>query len=157
MSWELVQLFGYTIVFIAVGTLIYANLHQIFLLEDLESDYINPYDLAARINFVVTKEFLVQGALCILFLLTQHWFMLLLSAPVTYYHFRLYKKRKHLIDVTEAFTVLSFERHYRLVKLGFYVTLCLTLMFSLTATAAHLIVGEDIGLHRRFWFVAWMF
>lgn len=62
---------------------------QLMCLADLEFDYINPYDSASRINAVVVPEFVLQGILSLLFLLTGHWAMCLLTVPFLYYNGRL--------------------------------------------------------------------
>ncbi|KAH6758364.1 Cornichon family protein [Perilla frutescens var. hirtella] len=62
---------------------------KLMCLADLEFDYINPYDSASRINRVVLPEFITQGVLCFLFLVTGHWFMSLLCVPYLYYNVRL--------------------------------------------------------------------
>lgn len=62
---------------------------QLMCLADLEFDYINPYDSASRINYVVLPEFVLQGVLSLLFLLSGHWFMFLFSTPVLYYNVKL--------------------------------------------------------------------
>ncbi|MQL83960.1 hypothetical protein Taro_016455 [Colocasia esculenta] len=59
---------------------------QLMCLADLEFDYINPYDSAARINAVVLPEFILQGVLSLLFLLTGHWLMFLFCLPFLYYN-----------------------------------------------------------------------
>uniref|UniRef100_A0A0D3HUU7 Uncharacterized protein n=1 Tax=Oryza barthii TaxID=65489 RepID=A0A0D3HUU7_9ORYZ len=41
-------------------------------------------------------------------------------APVAYYHGKLYMDRKHLVDVTEIFRQLNWEKKYRMIKLAFY-------------------------------------
>ncbi|URE05879.1 protein cornichon [Musa troglodytarum] len=87
MAWEL---FLWLLAFAAAIALIGFSAYQLICLSDLEFDYINPYDLSSRINAVVVPEFMVQGTLCILFLLTWHWFPFLLMAPITYYHTKLY-------------------------------------------------------------------
>ncbi|KAK9290510.1 hypothetical protein L1049_008680 [Liquidambar formosana] len=118
MAWELILWFIFFIINIALLAL---NLYQIICLSDLESDYLNPYELASRINAVVLPEFILQGVFSVLFLLKGHWFMFLLTVPITYYHTMLYMNRKHLIDVTEVFSVLSSQKKYRIIKLGFYL------------------------------------
>ncbi|KAI5057150.1 hypothetical protein GOP47_0027165 [Adiantum capillus-veneris] len=90
-------------------------------LSDLELDYINPFDSASSINKFVLPEFIVQASLCGLYLLTGHWLMVLINAPMAYYNVNLFLKRQHLVDVTEIFNVLGKEKKYRLIKLGFYV------------------------------------
>uniref|UniRef100_A0A0E0FCD7 Uncharacterized protein n=1 Tax=Oryza meridionalis TaxID=40149 RepID=A0A0E0FCD7_9ORYZ len=93
---------------------------MLICLSDLEFDYINPYDSSSRINSVVLIEYTLQGALCASFLLTLHWFPFLVMAPVAYYHGKLYMDRKHLVDVTEIFRQLNWEKKYRMIKLAFY-------------------------------------
>ncbi|AAF79633.1 F5O11.11 [Arabidopsis thaliana] len=84
-----------------VGIIVY----QLVCLADLEFDYINPYDSASRINSVVLPEFIVQGVLCVFYLLTGHC----------------YSKRQHLVDVTEIFNLLNWEKKKRLFKLAYIV------------------------------------
>jgi hypothetical protein len=62
---------------------------QLMCLADLEFDYINPLDSSSRINKVVMPEFIVQALLSVLFLITGHWAMFLLSAPMVYYNYTL--------------------------------------------------------------------
>ncbi|KAF3571965.1 hypothetical protein F2Q69_00060736, partial [Brassica cretica] len=100
-----------------VGIIVY----QLVCLADLEFDYINPYDSASRINSVVLPEFIIQGVLCVFFLLTGHWFMSLLCLPYLYYNFQLYSKRQHLVDVTEIFNLLNWEKKKRLFKLAYII------------------------------------
>ncbi|KAE9596791.1 hypothetical protein Lalb_Chr16g0379811 [Lupinus albus] len=85
-------------------------------LADLEFDYINPYDSSSRINMVVLPEFIIQGVLCFLYLVTGHWVMSLFTAPYLCFNVRLYSQGKHLVDVTEIFNLLSWEKKQRLVK-----------------------------------------
>ena len=68
---------------------LFMHLGQLVCLADLEFDYINPYDSAARINYVVLPEFIVQGVLCVFYLFTGHWFMAILCLPYMYYNFQL--------------------------------------------------------------------
>ncbi|KAI3984345.1 hypothetical protein MKX01_011299 [Papaver californicum] len=143
MSWDLILWlvsFAFSIALIAV------NLYQLICLSDLEFDYINPYDSSSRINGMVIKEFVAQGALCALYLLTWHWFMFLISAPVTYYHLKLYMERRHLIDVTEIFRLLNGEKKYRYVKLGFYLSLFCIVIFRLVRAAVLAVLTEDDDL-----------
>ncbi|ESQ35593.1 hypothetical protein EUTSA_v10009832mg, partial [Eutrema salsugineum] len=100
-----------------VGIIVY----QLVCLADLEFDYINPYDSASRINSVVLPEFIVHGVLCVFFLFTGHWFMSLLCLPYLYYNFQLYSKRQHLVDVTEIFNLLNWEKKKRLFKLAYII------------------------------------
>lgn len=109
------------ITFLINLALMASTFYQIVILTDLEADYINIYDTASRINRIVVPEFIVQGVFCASFLLTWHWFMFLMTVPVTCYHVMLFLKQQHLFDVTEAFRFLSAEKKFRLIKLGFYL------------------------------------
>ncbi|KAL3645355.1 hypothetical protein CASFOL_010535 [Castilleja foliolosa] len=102
---------------------------QLMCLADLEFDYINPYDSASRINKVVLPEFITQGVLCVLLLVTGHWVMSLLCIPYLYYNVRLYLRRQHLVDVTEIFNLLNWEKKQRLFKLGYIILLLFTSLF----------------------------
>ncbi|OMO97405.1 Cornichon [Corchorus capsularis] len=54
--------------------------------------------------------------------------MALLCAPYAYYNVRLYTRKQHLVDVTEIFNLLNWEKKQRLFKLGYLVVL---LFFSI--------------------------
>ncbi|XP_071707556.1 protein cornichon homolog 4-like isoform X3 [Rutidosis leptorrhynchoides] len=102
---------------------------QLMCFADLEFDYINPYDSASRINFVILPEFITQGVLCLIYLLTGHWMMFLLSLPYLYYNVRLYTRNQHLVDVTEIFNQLNWEKKQRLFKLGYLIFLLFITLF----------------------------
>ncbi|KAK4848248.1 hypothetical protein QYF36_010781 [Acer negundo] len=95
----MVDLFSWLLVFFFIISLLAIIGYQLMSLTDLEVDYINPYDSAARINMLVMPEFVTQGILCIIFLVAGHWFMFLLSLPYLYFNMRLYQKRQHLLDL----------------------------------------------------------
>ncbi|XXG64108.1 hypothetical protein AAC387_Pa05g2151 [Persea americana] len=143
MAWEVIL---WLVSFFISMALIALAFYQLICLSDLEFDYINPYDSASRINAVVIPEFVIQGGVCVLFLITWHWFMFLIMAPVTYFHIRLYLQRKHLIDVTEIFRLLNDEKKIRLVKLVFYLTLLFITIYWLVASAVTSLVDEDDAL-----------
>ncbi|XP_077235537.1 protein cornichon homolog 4-like [Tasmannia lanceolata] len=124
-------LFSFLLLIALLGILVF----QLMCLADLEFDYINPYDLASRINSVVLPEFISQGVLCLLFLLSGHWVMFLLCVPNLYYNFRQYTRRQHLVDVTEIFNLLSWEKNQRLAKLIYTVILLFLSIFWMIWTA----------------------
>ncbi|CAH8388968.1 unnamed protein product [Eruca vesicaria subsp. sativa] len=124
----MVDIWTWLISFFFLITLVIIIIYQLVCLADLEFDHLNPYDSASRINSVVLPEFIIQGVLCVFFLLTRHWFMSLLSLPYLYYNFQLYLKRQHLVDVTEIFNLLSWEKKKRLFKLAYIV---LNLLFTI--------------------------
>ncbi|KAL4621662.1 protein cornichon homolog 4-like isoform X2 [Castanea sativa] len=104
---------------------------QLICLVDLESDYINPYDSASRINSSVLPEFIAQGLLCLFFLLTGNWVMFLSSLPYLCYNVRLYVKQQHLVDVTEIYNQLRWEKKLRFLKLAYLLFLFFISLFWL--------------------------
>ncbi|XWS59200.1 hypothetical protein CRYUN_Cryun08bG0101300 [Craigia yunnanensis] len=128
MAWNLI--FWVLCFFINIA-LLASTFYQLLSLSDLEADHLNPFEASTRINSVVLPEFLLQGLLCAIFLLTWHWFMFLLAVPLSAYHLMLYFNRKHLLDVTEIFRDLNIEKRYRFVKLGIYLVLFTVVLFRL--------------------------
>ncbi|KAK4373018.1 hypothetical protein RND71_008402 [Anisodus tanguticus] len=85
MAWEPIL----WLIFLAINiALISLLIYQIVCLTDLEADYMNPYESSSRINSVVLKEYIIHGAFCILFLITGHWFIFLLTLFPAYYNAR---------------------------------------------------------------------
>ncbi|XWS59201.1 hypothetical protein CRYUN_Cryun08bG0101300 [Craigia yunnanensis] len=132
MAWNLI--FWVLCFFINIA-LLASTFYQLLSLSDLEADHLNPFEASTRINSVVLPEFLLQGLLCAIFLLTWHWFMFLLAVPLSAYHLMLYFNRKHLLDVTEIFRDLNIEKRYRFVKLGIYLVLFTVVLFRLVLSA----------------------
>ncbi|KAM0946707.1 hypothetical protein DsansV1_C08g0078361 [Dioscorea sansibarensis] len=113
----------WVIAFFLLIALLVMVVYQLMCLADLEFDYINPYDSASRINYVVLPEFILQGILSLLFILSGHWLMFLFSVPILYYNVKLYQQQQHLVDVTEIFNLLNKEKKRRLFKLAYLVIL----------------------------------
>jgi len=141
------ELILWAICFVIDLALMASTFYQIVILTDLESDYINIYDTASRINQIVVPEFIVQGVLCALFLVTWHWFMFLITVPLACYHVMLFLKQQHLFDVTEAFRFLSVEKRFRLIKLGFYLVVFAIVTARLALSAFEFLADADDAEH----------
>ncbi|CAA3028190.1 protein cornichon homolog 4-like [Olea europaea var. sylvestris] len=115
------DLFAWLISFFLLIAILGILLYQLMCLADLEYDYINPYDSASQINKVVFPEYITEGVLCFLHLITGHWVLFLLCLPSSCYNAKLYSERRHLVDVTEIFNQLPWEKKRRLYKLGYLV------------------------------------
>ncbi|KAK8326017.1 hypothetical protein V6Z11_A11G089400 [Gossypium hirsutum] len=85
---------------------------------------------------VVMPEFIIQAVFCLVCLITGYFFFP--SLPYSYYNFILYRRRKHLVDVTEIFNQLKWEKKQRLIKLGYLIILLIVFIFWLIWT-----VGKD--------------
>ncbi|KAK4365865.1 hypothetical protein RND71_013745 [Anisodus tanguticus] len=213
------DVWAWLLFFFILISLLVMVVFQLMCLSDLEFDYINPYDSASRINGVVLPEFITQGVLCLLYLITGHWVMSLLCVPYMYYNYRLegcgatavgagsrgggkkgwrvvavfvlvvalegygafhlrngsykrsmtfvlsdirkkrfsefkdgkslhsiflqknccdrkgYTRRQHLVDVTEIFNLLNWEKKQRLFKLGYIILLLCISLFWLIYSA----------------------
>ncbi|XP_052211263.1 protein cornichon homolog 4-like [Diospyros lotus] len=126
------DLFAWLLSFFFVIGVLGIILFQLMCLVDLESDYVNPYDSASRINKAVMPEFITHGSLCLLHLITGHWFMFLICLPYSYYNFRLYSRKRHLVDVTEIFNQLPWEKKLRIFKLVYLViVLCVSIFWMI--------------------------
>ncbi|KAJ6705695.1 CORNICHON-RELATED [Salix purpurea] len=129
------DLFVWLISFFIIISIIVIIIFQLMALADLEFDYINPYDSSSRINKVILPEYITEGVLCLYFLVTGHWCMSLLCVPYLYYNVRLYTRKQHLVDVTEIFNMLSWEKKQRLFKLGYLIALLFLSIFWMILTA----------------------
>ncbi|KAG6577590.1 Protein cornichon-like 4, partial [Cucurbita argyrosperma subsp. sororia] len=129
------DLFVWLISFFSLVALLIVLVYQLMCLADLEFDYINPYDSASRINKVVMPEFVAIGVLCVFYLLTGHWGMSMLCGPYIYYNVRLYLRRQYLVDVTEIFNMLNWEKKRRLFKLAYLVFLLFLSIFWMIYSA----------------------
>ncbi|KAF5774887.1 hypothetical protein HanXRQr2_Chr13g0605821 [Helianthus annuus] len=124
--WETLSWLLFFFMLIAILVIV---VYQLICLADLEFDYLNPYDSASRINKVILPEYITQGVLCLLYLMTGHWMMFILAAPYLYYNTRLYTRRQHLVDVTEIFNQLDGAKKERLFKLGHLIFLLFITLF----------------------------
>ena len=98
---------------------------------------------------------MIQGVLCLLFLLTGCWFMCLITAPLVYYHTQLYVRRKHLVDVTEIFNLLNAEKKYSMIKLVYYLILFFIVIYRLVSSSViALLEGDDDVVDTRILWVA---
>ncbi|XP_039005498.1 protein cornichon homolog 4-like [Hibiscus syriacus] len=121
------NLLGWLVTFFFLVSLLSIICYQLICLIDLEIDYTNHYDSAARINKFVVPEFIIQAVFCLACLITGHYLLCFLSLPYLYYNFSLYRTRTHLVDVTEIFNRLNWEKKQRLIKLGYLSMLFLVL------------------------------
>ncbi|KAH0458349.1 hypothetical protein IEQ34_013664 [Dendrobium chrysotoxum] len=137
------ELLLWIVSFVIIIALIAVDAYQLICLSDLECDYINPYDSSSRINAVVVPEFIVQGFLSSLFLMTWQLIPFIIMAPITYYHVQMFWKKKHLLDVTEIFRQIEGQKKYRIVKLAFYFTMFILVIYRLVVCAVTLIIDED--------------
>lgn len=143
------ELFAWLISFFILIGLLVIIVFQLMCLADLEFDYINPYDSASRINKVIIPEFFTQGGLCLFFLVTGHWFMALLCVPCLYCNVKMYMDNQHLVDVTEIFNMLHWEKKKRLFKLAYLIFILFLSLFWMIWTAL-----ED---DENYWSSSWWF
>ncbi|CAL5198050.1 unnamed protein product [Lathyrus oleraceus] len=129
------DIFAWLFSFFTLIALIIIIIYQLMCLADLEFDYINPYDSASRINRVVFPEYIILAALFCFYIVTGHWIMALFCVPYIYYNVQLFRQRKHLVDVTEIFNMLSREKKQRLFKLFYLIFILFLSLFWLIYTS----------------------
>ncbi len=66
-------------------------------------------------------EYLGQGVITLVLLLTGKWVAGLLSLGLTAYHIRAYMQKEHVVDVTEVFRQIPRQKMIRIVKLVIYL------------------------------------
>jgi len=74
-----------------------------------------------HLSLMQVPEYIAQGAITVLLLLTGKWVAGLLSLVLTAYHVRAYMKQEHVIDVTEVFRQIPRQKVIRIVKLIIYL------------------------------------
>eukprot|EP00271_Cylindrocystis_brebissonii_P021388 TRINITY_DN7579_c0_g2_i2.p1 TRINITY_DN7579_c0_g2~~TRINITY_DN7579_c0_g2_i2.p1 ORF type:complete len:142 (+),score=30.84 TRINITY_DN7579_c0_g2_i2:440-865(+) len=127
MSWPFLL---WLISFLVVAALLGIVMYMLICLSDLENDFINPHDSTLRINKFLLPEMVLQGSLTALYLVTGRWFMFLFNVPLLLFHLRLYLRKEYLVDVTEVFNQLPYEKKLRLVKLFFYLAFFVLVIYS---------------------------
>nr|XP_043630489.1 protein cornichon homolog 4-like [Erigeron canadensis] len=115
--------------FFIIIVIIVIVFYQLICSADLEFDYINPYDSASWINKVILPEFIIQGVLCLLYLVTGHWMMFILAVPYLYYNMRLYARKQHIVDVTEIFNQLNQAKMQWIFNIGHFCSLLFITLF----------------------------
>ncbi|XP_039021388.1 protein cornichon homolog 4-like [Hibiscus syriacus] len=94
---------GLTTFFVLIALLAIIG-YQLMCLADLEFDYTDPYyDSASRINKAAVPEFVVQAVFCVVCLWTGQVFLCFMSLPYLRYNIKLYRTKKHLVDVNDLY------------------------------------------------------
>eukprot|EP01112_Ceratiomyxa_fruticulosa_P009239 TRINITY_DN2406_c0_g1_i1.p1 TRINITY_DN2406_c0_g1~~TRINITY_DN2406_c0_g1_i1.p1 ORF type:complete len:152 (-),score=2.14 TRINITY_DN2406_c0_g1_i1:23-478(-) len=119
MDWELLM---WILSLIICGVLIFCIVFILISFSDLESDYVNPIDLARRVNSIVLPEYILHTTLTIMLLLSGQWVDLLLNLPLLAWNVRSIL-RGYKLDATKVFGTLSKNKQEGYVKLGYYVVL----------------------------------
>ncbi|GBG61058.1 hypothetical protein CBR_g18650 [Chara braunii] len=140
LSWNLSL---WLVCFLLVAALLGLIMYMFICLSDLENDFINPHDSASRINKCIFPEYIAQGVLTTIFLLSGRWFLFVCNAPLVVHHVRKYSRKEHLIDETEIFNVLAQEKRYRLLKLLFYLLLIVIVIYRLVEAGVSVLLVED--------------
>lgn len=68
----------------------FTNSIQLVSITDLESDALNPRDMAYRVNIIVPIEYIIHGVHTLSFLVFGYWLELILNLPIAAFHANLY-------------------------------------------------------------------
>ncbi|CAO3702191.1 unnamed protein product [Rhizopus stolonifer] len=117
-------MFGHSLLFIIVilmcATLLFLTIFFVIMFSDLECDYISSIDCCNKINQFVLPEIGLQASLVFLFLITGHWFSMLINLPLATHNIKKMTRRTHMYDSTEIFRALSRYKQEGFMKLVFY-------------------------------------
>jgi len=115
-----VEVWVYLFAVIMAAGLLFGTVFVVIMFSDLESDYINPFDLCSQLNRFVLPENIAHAFLTTLFLLTGQWIALLLNAPLVAFNVNKIRNKTHVYDATEIFRSLPSHKKESFIKLGFY-------------------------------------
>jgi hypothetical protein len=130
------------ILFLLLGGLLGVNMYGVIVLQDLQSDLINPHDCANRINALVVPEFVGQAVCSGLLTLTCPWswlglVLVLVHLPITAFHAKLFATQEHVVHVTDVFAKMDVEKNRRGVKMGVYVATFVCVVYASVETAVN--------------------
>eukprot|EP00878_Enallax_costatus_P006911 GHUV01007241.1.p1 GENE.GHUV01007241.1~~GHUV01007241.1.p1 ORF type:complete len:160 (+),score=24.68 GHUV01007241.1:253-732(+) len=129
------QLVVWLAAMIIQSALLGRNMYTIVCLTDLENDFINPFDLSAKMNRFVVHELVAQGSIAGLLLLSGNWLAGACHAVLLAYLLQLYTSRKLHVDTTDAFRQLPQQKKQRFILLGAHLLLFIVVVYRLIETA----------------------
>eukprot|EP00955_Chlamydomonas_euryale_P040581 351760-Chlamydomonas_euryale.AAC.1 len=89
-------------------------------LTDLESDNINPFDCASRVNRLVTVETAAQGVLTLLLLAGGRWLLAAIHVAVCLLLAHMFWRGQVYMHAADAFKQLVVLKQRRFVIFGVY-------------------------------------
>ncbi|KAK9916157.1 hypothetical protein WJX75_009511 [Coccomyxa subellipsoidea] len=113
------------------------SMYGLIILSDLENDFINPHDSSASLNTWVMPEYIAQGVLTAMLLLTGKWVSGLVMLTLLAWNVRTYLRDEHKVDVTEVFRQIPREKNIRIVKLVFYLLGFVYFIYRIVHTAVN--------------------
>mmetsp|Transcript_2421 Transcript_2421/g.4870 ORF Transcript_2421/g.4870 Transcript_2421/m.4870 type:complete len:160 (+) Transcript_2421:341-820(+) len=119
-------------------------------LMDLESDFINPHDATGRINKLLLPERLLQGVHTIVLLVRGEFLVSIPNLALAAFLVYQIVKRNALLDVTEIFTQLPWEKRVRLCKLAVHFVSLIYVIYRLVEAGVSVLMdhhGHTITKH----------
>ncbi|KAK7103930.1 protein cornichon homolog 4-like [Littorina saxatilis] len=107
--------------------LLFLAVYFVITLSDLECDYLNARTCCEKLNFWVLPEVIAQDILVVLLLITGHWFIFLLYAPLgCWLTYKLVMKPSGdigMFDPTEIHNRQQLKNYMResLIRLGIHL------------------------------------
>ncbi|GMM51937.1 cornichon family protein [Starmerella bacillaris] len=111
----------YTIGSILNAVNLFTQGYFLVLYGDLEIDYINPIDLCNKINPYVIPDMLVHLSLCLILLLTGHFWTFLFNVPLLVFNYLSYRSGRSVLDATEIFKTVSKYKRNSFIRLIFHL------------------------------------
>eukprot|EP01126_Amoeba_proteus_P015965 TRINITY_DN1729_c0_g1_i5.p1 TRINITY_DN1729_c0_g1~~TRINITY_DN1729_c0_g1_i5.p1 ORF type:complete len:142 (+),score=12.74 TRINITY_DN1729_c0_g1_i5:130-555(+) len=106
---------------VCAGYFIFSSVFALVMIADLKSDYVNPLEMAPKVNTFWWIDFILFSILSAAYFISGYWFVFLFHLPVFLLNTYCFLKKTHTVDPT---TILQRDettkhRNRALVKLGF--------------------------------------
>ncbi|GAM24784.1 hypothetical protein SAMD00019534_079590, partial [Acytostelium subglobosum LB1] len=109
------------VVLVITSILVFFGVFSIVALTDLESDLVNPVDLARRLNPIFKLENIIHSVLSVILLIHFNIYLILWNLPLVVMHIMWYTNDQHRVFATEIFRVLPVYKKRYTLKTAFYI------------------------------------
>merc|ERR1711976_1140749 len=123
---------------LADGTLLlFLTVYFIITLSDLECDYINAPTCCSKLNKWVIPEIVGHAAISVFLLLTFHWFLCLLTLPLTFWQIYRYVQKPSgnigVFDPAEIHNRQLLKGYMKeaMCKLGYHLVFFFSYLYSM--------------------------
>eukprot|EP01127_Copromyxa_protea_P018719 TRINITY_DN5951_c0_g1_i1.p1 TRINITY_DN5951_c0_g1~~TRINITY_DN5951_c0_g1_i1.p1 ORF type:complete len:154 (+),score=24.29 TRINITY_DN5951_c0_g1_i1:23-463(+) len=130
-------IFLWVISLMCSGYFIFSSVFVLVMNADLKSDYINPIEMASKVNTLWWPDFIIFSILSLLYFFSGYWVVLLLHIPILAMNIYGIVTKTHLVDPS---TILqrneaSQHRNKTFAKLGFAIVSFFLYLYMLITEA----------------------
>mmetsp|Transcript_19937 Transcript_19937/g.48323 ORF Transcript_19937/g.48323 Transcript_19937/m.48323 type:complete len:161 (-) Transcript_19937:3535-4017(-) len=118
---QFLAIIGFISTSLVLGCLVYSYL----LLQELNTDTVNPIEVCKKINSLKTPEYSAHVILSATLVLRGWWIVGILNFPFIFYNFSQWYEGKHILESTKVFSILSQELRIIKAKASFFILIIL--------------------------------